>query len=485
MTHDIKHNEGDVRSPDPEDFSFFGFDGLMRQINRASHRVEIRGGEPAVTINENATYLPKKETGLSRRKLRGREGRRTLEVPEEHLAEVDEEIVYLGWLFTHYGHFLMQSLARIWYLAEVSPSVRVIFHHPSPADWKPKRWATHILEAFGVPEQRILVLNEPTRLRRLHVPEALFDPRSVAEDHRVRVHEAMALPYREVAERIVGTTKPSTQPVYLSRRLLPSSQRLMIGEGELEDALRHYGFRIAYPETMTFEDQVRLINGHTDIFSNAGSAAQNVLFALHTPRLHLLTNGAEFSPDYFMHASVVGAPTTFINCLGTNGRRRFRGEQKVTPHVVDVPAIVRYLNERGFVAQSRPRLPSSDDPALLAQYDEAWLFGRIRNARNRREDLPPEIEREALDYAATSWPVTLSLVRYYVRRDTMRAEGLIKQFATLIANERDVARLERYRAEVEDSYSLVTRQCSAEISQLLADAIAGKFSEGSRSLART
>jgi len=484
MTHDIKHNEGDVRSPDPEDFSFFGFDGLMRQINRASHRVEIRGGEPAVTINENATYLPKKETGLSRRKLRGREGRRTLEVPEEHLAEVDEEIVYLGWLFTHYGHFLMQSLARIWFLAEASPSVRVVFHHPSPVDWKPKRWATPMLEAFGVPEQRILVLHKPTRLRRLYVPEALFDPRSVAEDHKVRVHESMALPYQEVAQRIVGNTKPSTQPVYLSRRLLPSSQRLMIGEAELEDALRHYGFRIAYPETMAFEDQVRLINAHTDIFSNAGSAAQNVLFALHTPRIHLLTNGAEFSPDYFMHSSLVGVPTTFINCLGTSGRRRFRGEQKINPHVVNVPALVRYLDERGFVAESRPRMPSADDPALLAQYDEAWLFGRIRNARNRREDLPPEIEREALDRATTSWPVTLSLMRYFLRRDIVRAEGLMKQFVTLAAKEHDAARLARYRVEVEDLYHLVTRLCSTGASQLLADAVAGMFSERPTSRAR-
>ena len=47
--------------------------------------------------------------------------------------EIDEEVVYLGWLFDHFGHFLMQSLARIWFLTEVSPSVRVIFDPPGRA----------------------------------------------------------------------------------------------------------------------------------------------------------------------------------------------------------------------------------------------------------------------------------------------------------------------------------------------------------------
>jgi Glycosyltransferase 61 len=285
----------------------------------------------------------------------------------------------------------------------------------------------------------------------------------------------MAHPYREVAARIVGDAKPSEQPVYLSRRLLPSSQRLIIGESDLEDALRHNGFRIAYPETMTFEDQVRLINGHADIFSNAGSAAQNVLFALHAPRLHLLTNGHRFSPDYFMHASLVGAPTSFINCLGTAGRKSFPGEHKLTPHLVDVPALLNYLERQGFLTR-RVSLSACDrDPGLLAQYDETWLYGRVRTVRDRRETLPSEIEREALDVAPSSWPVSLGLARYYTSRDIARAKSLVQQFATLVAAERDPVRLARYRADVEDLLQAVTRRCGPETAGLVTDVLAQRF----------
>ena len=278
----------------PDDFSFFGFDDLDDWLERRLQNVEIRGGTPQVSIVENTVYVPQRVAQI-KGSQRAEVVKSLLESPavayDQYEHEIDEEVVYLGWLFDHFGHFLMQSLARTWFLTEVSPSVRVLFDPPHRAWGQPTGWVHRMLAAFGVPPERILILNAPTRLRRLIIPEPLFEPRGVAHDSVVRAHEAMARPYQAVAKRLAGDTTPSEQPLYLSRRRLPPSQRTIVGEGDLEEVLRANGFRIAHTETMTFEDQVRLVNEHTDIFSNAGSAAHNVLFALHEPRLHLLTNG--------------------------------------------------------------------------------------------------------------------------------------------------------------------------------------------------
>ena len=286
----------EYRALAPDDFSFFGFDDLDDWLERRLQNVEIRGGTPQVSIVENAVYVPQR-VAQKKGSQRAEVVKSLLEssaVAYDHYEhEIDEEVVYLGWRFDHFGHFLMQSLARTWFLTEVSPSVRVLFDPPHRAWGQPTGWVHRMLEAFGVPPERILILNAPTRLRRLIIPEPLFEPRGVAHDHVVRAHEAMARPYQAVAKRLAGDTTPSEQPLYLSRRRLPPSQRTIVGEGDLEEVLRANGFRIAYTETMTFEDQVRLVNEHADIFSNAGSAAHNVLFALHEPRLHLLTNGRD------------------------------------------------------------------------------------------------------------------------------------------------------------------------------------------------
>lgn len=465
------------QQPQLSDFSFFGFDGQEQDLERHVQRVEIRGGAPGVTTLDDYVYVPMDQTPLLRR---DREALARGAATPENVAPaltIDEDVVYLGWLFSHYGHFLMQSLARIWILSEVGPSVRVIFHAANPEQSQPTAWAQRILTAFGAPPDRILTLHEPARLRRLIVPDPLFSPRSVADDQTVRAHEAMARPYHEVAARIAGDARPSARPVYLSRRRLPSSQRLIIGEAQLEEVLRQQGFHIAYPETMTFEEQVRLINSHSDIFSNAGSAAQNVLFALHRPRLHLLTSGTQFSPDYFMHSTLVGSPTTFVNGLSTGGRANFPQARKLTPHMVDMPTSVAYLRQGGFLTAPPPEWTPQREEALQAEHDEAWLYGYVRIA-GRKAPLPEQTEQEATRLAARSWPLSLALARYFIRHDTPRVDGLASQFAALASGEQDPERVRRFEREVRDMAPQLLRRCSPQTASIVQSVLHDRFDRG-------
>jgi capsular polysaccharide biosynthesis protein len=458
----------------PRDYSFVGFEDFLRHIKRHLRRVHIRGGEPTVATLDDAVYVPEELSGKDQ--VRRGEIAQTVSAasPVAYEREVDEEVVYLGWLFSHYGHFLMQSLARTWVLPQLDPALRVIFHHPSRAAWQPPEWALRMLEAFGVPPERILTLEVPTRVRRLIVPEPLFEPRSTTEDHAVRAHEVMARPYHAVAERIAGDITPSSQPLYLSRRLLPPSQRTMVGEDVLEEMLRANGFRIAHTESMSFEEQVRLVNAHTDIVSNAGSAAHNVLFALHGPRLHLLTNGHQFSPDYYLYVTISGAATTFINCLSTGNRPDFPRSYKLTPHLLDVPTLMAYLDQCGFLTTPMPMWPVEDDAARQARYDEVWLYGYLRSLR-AREAPPPEIEQEALRLAPSSWPISLALARYYATYDRARADGLARQFADLAAMEADTDRLGRYRTEVAEMAPILVNRCRPETAATLMTVVAERF----------
>ena len=462
------------------EFSVFGFDQLLGQMDRQLAQVELRGGEPAVSIVEGAVYVPGEQSGLKRGR-RGQSADSFLAPPTvAPQRELDEEVIYLGWLFNHYRHFLMQSLARTWFLSESDPTSRVVFHAAGRGGGQVPPWALRMLDAFGVPRERILTLDAPTRVRRLIIPEPLFEPRAIAQDHAVRAHVAMARPYQAVAARLAGDATPSDQPLYLSRRLLPPSQRTIVGEAELEAVLRENGFRIAYPETMPFEDQVRLVNEHSDIFSNAGSAAHNVLFARHQPRLHLLTNGTKFSPDYFLYATVSGAATTFINCLSAGERPSYERGSKQTPHLLDMPAIGEYVAGRGFLRARLPTRSPEHEAALRTRYDEDWFGGYIR-ALGRRQTLPADLEEEALRLAAASWPLSLLLVHYYAaRRDHTRANRLATQFVALVEAEGDRERLARYRNEVRAMAPILIKRRDPETAAALARVIAERFSDAAR-----
>jgi hypothetical protein len=78
------------------------------------------------------------------------------------------------------------------------------------------------------------------------------------------------------------------------------------------------------------------------------------------------------------------------------------------------------------------------------------------------ESLSTETEREALQEARTSWPVSWLLARYYLQRGDPRWVAVLAQFGTLLAQETNVARLAKYRDDVEGSLAEVLAQCSAE-----------------------
>ncbi len=500
------------RPLEPGDFSFYGFGDLRRDEVRKILRLGIRGDEPTASMIDDIVFVPNGyepgpgqpkfaggivkadgqpiESAQTHRKGGKRFGGLAEPIPVKPVKDLDEEVIYLGLLFNHYGKVLLESLARIWYLNGVDPSVKVIFNNANSAQADHAPWVPRLLTMFGVPPDRILSLKVPTRLRRAIVPEPLFEQLYSA-------HREMVRPFRDVASRVAGDVTPSPQPLYLSRRRLTSRQRPVIGEAELEDVLRDNGFLIAYPETMTIEEQVRLINGHQDIFSCLGSAAHSILFALGQPRLHLLASRDAIPANYFLCSALADVPTTIVNCLGSGGyasateeRLNRRAEAlangkterpsdgdagtQSTPQLLDMPRAVDYLAERGFL-KDRSRT-AVDTRSLQQRFDEAWVYARLRKGAAKSGTLPPDVEAHAMELAARSWPVSLMLARHYARsRDAARTEAMANQFATLVEAETDASRLAYYSADIQGLVARITRMCSREMTRRLGEILADRF----------
>jgi capsular polysaccharide biosynthesis protein len=478
------------------DFSFIGFDDLMMSVAETLQEVGIRSGPPQVSVIENAIFVPgakvptnDPEIGrfvheggivtqdgelveLAQTHRSGtRWGTRVLGgVVEPGVIEparvIEEEVVYLGWCFQHFGHFLMESLTRTWILGDIDPSVKVLFHTKLPRIASGERALSaatqRILELFGIPLDRIIFPQEPTWLRRVIVPESLHELSYGS-------HEQFPRRYRQVASSIAGDATPSAQPVYLSRRLLPSHLRQIVGEFEVEEILRDNGFLIAYPETMAFEDQIRLINRHTDIFTTAGSAAYNVLFALHRPRLHMLTSEVPRA-DYFLTPAVAETPTTYLNFLGRGGRPAINK----TPAIVEISKFVDYLDTRGLLKKRLRASLASRDRNLQTTFDEAWFYVMVQDVP-ADETLAPDVEADALVLARSSWPLSLILAQYYQKRNDTRFDDLARQFVDLAREESDIGRLAKFCEDVESAAIDIILSCSPEVAELLTSVLLDRF----------
>jgi hypothetical protein len=501
------------RALQPDDFSFHGFGALSRDEMRKIMRLGIRDGQPDVSIVDDVIFVPGGfESGADQPKFAGgsvssdgqpiglaqmhrkggkRFGGLTEPVAVEPAASLDEEVIYLGHLFNHYGRVLLESLARVWFLRDADPNTRVVFNTANSAQAGQAPWLPRLLEAFGVPPERILNLDRPTRLRRSIVPEPLFEQFYSA-------HAGMVRPFREYAERVAGDVEPSDQPLYLSRRRLSSRQRPVVGEAQLEDLLRQNGFRIAYPETMSLEAQVRLVNEHNDIVSTVGSAAHNVLFSLHQPRLHLLASRDDVPANYFLCSALVDAPTTLIDCLGSGGRTtpnddrlarregtRGGGERRTNepdagpqsmPQLIDLDVAADYLSREGFLKTAPAISGDALVISLRGEFSEAWMFARLRKAAGRADSLPADLEAEANAMASHSWPISLMLARFFARaRKKTQAETAVRQFIQLFSGEDDPERIAYYRGDIEGIAQRVARICAPATNLELKEVLANKL----------
>ena len=97
--------------------------------------------------------------------------RRSMRVvfPPETLPEaadtVEEPHIYAGFFIWHYGHFLLESLARLWATTRY-PDMHIVW----AGSEAPTRWQREICDMFGIGD-RMRFVDRPTRFRRLIMPE--------------------------------------------------------------------------------------------------------------------------------------------------------------------------------------------------------------------------------------------------------------------------------------------------------------------------
>jgi hypothetical protein len=166
---------------------------------------------------------------------------------------------------------------------------------------------------------------------------------SAAYELKWAAHPRFVEPLRAYAERLVGNDPQTEQPVYLSRSHLKRRKRQIVGEKEFEAILESKGFLVVHPEELTIEEQIKTINRHRHIFAANGSAAHLIVFSLHRPHLHLLTQ-ERVSQDFFLCSAIADVPTTMIQCLDL-----FDGATSgATALTVNFDSVLRYLHDEGF-----------------------------------------------------------------------------------------------------------------------------------------
>lgn len=159
---------------------------------------------------------------------------------------IDDEIIFLGLGFSQrdYGHTIYESLSRLWYLLDKDiKTLKVAFISP------PSKDCIDLLNLFGIEEKNIITVLEPTKYKKVIVPE-----------NAIELAFVFNIKYKEVINRIKYNVQESNfEKVYFSRSKLFYKRTLY--EEKLESVFRDNGYKIFYPEELSVYDKISIVKG--------------------------------------------------------------------------------------------------------------------------------------------------------------------------------------------------------------------------------
>lgn len=174
------------------------------------------------------------------------------------------EAIFAGVYLAHFGHFLLDSLSRLWFYSQF-PDMDIVWCNEKKC--APK-WIKEILELLGV-ENRQIFCRAPTVCERLHLPVPMS---SAGRNYLFTEEQAQAL------ARVESEPVEKGKRLYLSRSRLTKHTGIRFhGESVLEAELERRGWRVFHPQEHSVSEQLAQISSSEVVSGCLGSAFHSVM----------------------------------------------------------------------------------------------------------------------------------------------------------------------------------------------------------------
>jgi hypothetical protein len=192
--------------------------------------------------------------------------------------------IYLGHAFTHFGHFLLETLSNLYWLREADAETKLLFHSFDERGenvFAQRAHGIECLKLLDIPPERVVVATTD-----IAVDELLLPPR--AYDMSNGPHYDFSEVYRTLRAAVLRSPGASqAKRIYLSRRHLKRHARgRLANEAAIERRIARRGFAVLHPERMSLSDQIRAA-ATADIIAGVDGSALH-LSAFMQPGAHVL-----------------------------------------------------------------------------------------------------------------------------------------------------------------------------------------------------
>lgn len=260
---------------------------------------------------------------------------------------VDEEIVYVGMFYLHWGHFLIDLTGRMWYLRELSKQGKK-FKVGYLGEEEPKCNNLLFFKLLGIEEDQLYHIKKPTRFKKVLVPEQSFKSCEWYTDEFVKMFDEM---YESVMNSEYDFSKvKDLKKIYFTRRSFSKAVGSEFGEEFFEELFNFNGYVSVAPETLSLEEQIYVWNNADEIVCINGTIPINVVFSKNQNlKLTVLNKTSIFHENPYILLKMRNISAEFVDIYKEPFKKypRSLGEG---PFLLDYTDVFKsYCESKGFI----------------------------------------------------------------------------------------------------------------------------------------
>jgi hypothetical protein len=184
-------------------------------------------------------------------------------VPEDSIYD-DSEVIYGGIMIGFFGHALTECTSRLWWILQNTGNQDRIAVLKAPGTGN---LSTQFFELAGIPPERMVLVEKPTRFKKVIVPE-----QSILLWEYVYPREFL-LTYDRIREHIPPAPY---KKLYLTRTRFKKQDG--INEEYFEDFYERRGYKVIELEEYPMEEQIAILKGAQEIVCTIGTLSHMALF---------------------------------------------------------------------------------------------------------------------------------------------------------------------------------------------------------------
>ena len=198
-----------------------------------------------------------------------------VETPCE-ITKIDGNVLYAGYFRLSWGHFLMNSTARLWPLFTSGDRYdKIVFFCESNETPELKGNFLEFFRLLGIENKCVFLSPSIYEFEKITIGEIAL------EIGRYYSSEFM-LPFEAIKSKVLETAVKKTEIVkgiILSRSNWNDNQSVQLNVRNIENTFIANGYKSVSPETTSLSDLITLMDSADCIVSFSGSTAHNILFA--------------------------------------------------------------------------------------------------------------------------------------------------------------------------------------------------------------